>query len=392
MALEQTGQTYIVAAKRTALGRIGGLHGKRRVEELAAPVISAALVDANVRPAQVDEILVGNATAGGNPARLIALAAGLAETTNAITIDQQDASGLVAIVQAHRLISLGDADVVVAGGAESLSTAPWRIARPRNVHQRPRFIHHEPFSTTDLNLPFPLECTEKLARDLGISRARQDAFAAAALQRAVAARKANRFEDEIVALKPRREEGRDQSTAGLDLQEFQDEVPFLEEAGTLTPANTSTWHDGAAFVVMLSSERWHEFGEPPALRLLSNASVGVPPGSEAAAPITSVKKLYNRLNGFDRSAISLLETSETSAAQAIALAEALNFDEAAVNAEGGAMARGHPFGAAGSVLVVRLFAQMVRHSGKATPAYGLATQGTLGGLGVAALFGSETRP
>ena len=185
MALQQSDKAYIIAARRTALGRIGGLHGARRIEDLAAPVISAALADIGVAASEVDEIIVGNATAGGNPARLIALASGLPEAANATTIDQQDASGLVAIIQASRLITQGDADVVVAGGAESLSTAPWRIARPKNVHQMPRFIHPDPFSTAGLNLPFPLECTEKLARDLNISRARQDAFAASSLQRAV---------------------------------------------------------------------------------------------------------------------------------------------------------------------------------------------------------------
>lgn len=391
MALKQTGGAYIVAARRTALGRIGGLHGSRRIEDLAAPVISAALGDAAIVTSDVDEIIVGNATAGGNPARLIALAAALPETANATTIDQQDASGLVAIIQASRLVTQGDADVVIAGGAESLSTAPWRIARPKNIHQMPRFIQPDPSSSAGLNLPFPLECTEQLARDLNISRARQDAFAAGSLQKAVDARKAKRFDDEIVPLKARREESRDQSTASAELSDFADEEPYLDEDGTLTPANTSAWHDGAAFVVAVSEERWQSMGEPAALRLILSASVGVPPGSEAAAPIASVKKLYKRLNGFDRASIGLLETSETSAVQAIAIAEALGIDEASINPEGGALARGHPFAAAGAMLVVRLFSQMVRNARKDAPTFALAAQGALGGLGVAALFGSETR-
>ena len=391
MALQQSNKAYIIAARRTALGRIGGLHGTRRIEALAAPVISAALSDADVTASEVDEIIVGNATAGGNPARLIALASGLPETANATTIGQQDASGLVAIIQASRLIAQGDADVVVARGAESLSTAPWRIASPKNVHQMPRFIHPDPFSTAGLNLPFPLECTEKLAQDLNISRARQDAFAASSLQKAVDARKAKRFDEEIVAMKARREEARDQSTASAELAEFQEEEPYLEENGTLTPANTCTWHDGAAFVVLVSEQKWQDLGQTAALSLIASASVGVPPGDESSAPIASVKKLYKRLNGFDRSTITVLETSETSAAQAIALAEALGFDETAINPEGGALARGHPFGAAGAVLVVRLFSQLIRTNSKTKPAHAVATQGALGGLGVAALFSSETQ-
>ncbi|MEM8972503.1 MAG: thiolase family protein [Pseudomonadota bacterium] len=390
MVLKQPAGAYIIAARRTALGRIGGLHAGRRIEDLAAPVISAAIDDAAIESSSIDELIVGNATAGGNPARLIALASGLPETANATTIDQQDASGLVAIIQASRLISQGDAEVVIAGGAESLSTAPWRIARPRNAHQMPRFIHPDPVSDAGLNLPFPLECTEKLARDLNISRSQQDAFAAGSLQKAVDARKAKRFDDEIVPLRSRREEGRDQSTASADIDYFEDEEPYLEDTGTLTPANTCSWHDGAAFVVIVSEERWRSLGRPPALSMLSSASVGVPPGSEAVAPVASVKKLYKRLNGFDRSAIEQLETSETSAVQVIALAEALGIEEAAINPEGGALARGHPFGAAGALLVVRLFSQLARNSKRSTPAYAVATQGALGGLGVAALFGTET--
>jgi len=391
MSLEPSGRAYIIAARRTALGRVGGLHRTRRLENLAGPVINAALGDCSIAPDSIDEIIVGNATAGGNPARMIALAAGLPETINATTIDQQDASGLVAIVQALRLVANGEATAVVAGGAESLSTAPWRVARPRNVHQMPHFISPQPFANNAECAPIPIEGTERLARQFNISRARQDAFALGSFRRALAARTAKRFVDEIVPLKTRPDEARDQTTVEHDVDDFAEEVPFIESDGTLTPANTSVWHDGAAFVVVVSATRWKDLGEPPALELVANASLGVVSDHEAGAPIAAVEKLYGRLNGFDRSGIGIIETSETSAAQAVALAEALGIDEATINPEGGAIARGHPFGAAGAVLVVRLFSQMVRGSAAAAPSYGIATQGAIGGLGVAALFSGVSK-
>src|SRR5262249_27937056 len=122
---------YVVAARRSALGRVGGLHKGRRIEELSAPVLAAALRDSGLKPQRVDEVIVGNASEGGNPARLIALAAGLSDDVPAVTIDRQCGSGLDAILGAIRAIAAGDAEVIVAGGAEALSTAPWRIAKPR---------------------------------------------------------------------------------------------------------------------------------------------------------------------------------------------------------------------------------------------------------------------
>ena len=135
---------YIIAARRTALGRIGGLHRNRRIAELAAPVVRAALEDCGLAPERVDELIAGNATEGGNPARLIALAAGLSDTAAAATIDRQCASGLDAILAAIRAIGAGEADVIVAGGGEAISTAPWRIAKPKSLYQLPHFMALEP--------------------------------------------------------------------------------------------------------------------------------------------------------------------------------------------------------------------------------------------------------
>jgi acetyl-CoA C-acetyltransferase len=378
---------YIIAARRTAIGRIGGLHRLRRVEDLAAPVVEAVLKDASVSAEQVDEIIVGNCTAGDNPARLIALASGLPVAAMATTIDQQCASGLEAILSAARRISAGEAEIIVAGGVESLSTAPWRIAKPRSLFQTPHFIRPEPMGAPPMAEHVPYTSLEALAERLEISRAAQDAWAFASHAKANAAREARRFVGEIVPLRSTTEEARDQSAVGPDVDDLADLEPISGDKGTLTTGNISALHDGAAFIVAVSEAEWERRGRPPALRPVVNAALGVEPGQEAEAPIAAVQKLYGRLNGLDRSTISAFELSEASAVQAIALCRQLGLEEARVNPDGGAVVRGHPLGASGAVLVTRLFTRLVRYAERARgPRYGVAALGANGGLGLAALF------
>lgn len=377
--------SYIIAARRSALGRIGGLHRNRRIAELSAPVVLAALADAGVSPADVGELIVGNASEGGNPARLISLAAGLPEHAASYSIDRQCASGLDAIIAAVRAVSAGDAEVVVAGGADSLSTAPWRVAKPRSLYQIPHFMRVEPAGVDTADDPAQFEASELLPRRLQISRVRQDAVAMRSHLKAEAARSARRFVGEIVPIRANADEARDQSTAEPDLDDLEDMVPFAPPDGTLTPGNTSSLHDGAAFVVVVSEKVWKARGKPPALRLVSVASLGVAPEKDGEAPIEAVRKLYGRLNGFKRDEIGVFELSESSAAQEIALAELLDIDPAKINPDGGAIARGHPLGASGAVLVVRLFSTLVR-TRDVKSRYGVATLGAIGGLGLAALF------
>jgi acetyl-CoA C-acetyltransferase len=377
---------YIVAARRTALGRVGGLHRNRRVEDLAAPIVLAVLKDAGLAAERVDEVIVGNCAAGGNPARLIALSAGLPEATPATTIDQQCGSGLEAILAAIRQIGTGEAEIVVAGGAESLSTAPWRIAKPKSLYQTPHFIGMELAGASEVDEQRPFEASEALARQRGISRQQQDAFALKSHLRAGSAREARRFVGEIVPLRAESDEARDQSAVEPDLRDLERLSPFQPPKGTLTPGNTSAMHDGAAMVMVVSEIAWGEMGKPPALRLVGNAAQGVGPSDEALAPLAAMQKLYGRLNGFDRGVVGVVEMSEASAAQVIALAGTMGFAEDIINPDGGAIVRGHPLGAAGAVLIVRLFSRMVRGKGDDRPKFGAATLGAIGGLGLAALF------
>lgn len=390
-------QAYIVAARRTALGRVGGLHGRRRIEDLAAPVISSALGDSRINPALVDGLILGNATEISNPARLISLASGLPETATALTIDRQCASGLDAIVQACRMVGAGDAEVMIAGGAEALSTAPWRVAKPKHLYQLPRFLGFEPPTSDAADEPQMFEASERLARACSISRAELDQVALRSHVAALSARDAKRFIGEIVPLRNTTEEARDEMVQDLSLQDLERQTAYCGPGGLLSAGNTSPQADGAAIVIVISPRIWTELGQPRALRLVTTASTGVAPDREAFAAVAATQKLIGLHNDLDLARVDAIETSEASAAQLIEFARHFGVDPANINAGGGAIARGHPFAAAGAVLVVRLFSTLVRglaartqpvdESGALnTGALGLATLSAIGGLGTAALF------
>lgn len=376
---------YIVAARRTALGRLGGLHRNRRLEELGAPVVAEALKDARLSAARVERVLMGSTSGTGNPARLVALAAGLPERAPAVTIDQGFASGLEAVLAAVRLIALGEAGVVVAGGVEAASMAPWRIAKPRGVHLTPRFIGLAGDGDSDSGDPAAIVAGDKLAKRRRITREAQDEWAARSHLAAGLARDQRRLVKEIVALKATAEEGRDQSATEPDLATLA-ALPTIRAEGTLTVGNTSQTHDGAAALVLVSEEIWDELGKPPAMRLVASASVGVAPEEDAEAPIVAMKGLLAMATGVAAPDIDIIELGEASAAQAIAFRDVLAISDSALNPDGGAIVRGQPLGAAGAVLLVRLFTRMARAKSAGRPRLGAAVQGAVGGQAVAALL------
>jgi len=418
---------YIISARRSAMGRIGGLHGRRRIADLAGPVAAAALDDAGLAAGDVDELILGNMTEGGNPARIVGLACGLSETVPAVTLDGQCASGLEAIIQARRLIAAGEAEVVLAGGADSASNAPWRIARPRSVHHQPRFlglagdggIENLPGS---LHAPVFVEQGEELAAETGLTRAEQDDFARITRRRAGEAADLRRFSREIVPLRRNAEEYRDQAAVTLDDLEDLDELPaYREPEGLITAGTTAHIQDGSAFVLAASEEVWLRLGRPPALEIIAHERCAVPTADAARAPVAAVEALLRqpsiREAGLDVAAFSSIELNENTAVQGVFFAKSLGLDadSGVLNAAGGAIARGYPLAASGAVLAVRLFSDLLFPATKAlemadgatahdktvrsvdTPsrtageeagerAYGLAVSGALGGLGYAIAF------
>lgn len=380
------GSAYIVAARRTALGRPGGLHRTRRIDALTVPVITALLKDAGVPAGEVQDLVLGNTSAGGNPARVVALAAGLDEGVSALTVDRQCASGLDAVLLAMRTVMLGEARVAVAGGAESLSTAPWRIAKPRTLFQTPRFISPDGDLDSDQGFTFPsIAACEMLAQRRGITRSEQDMETLKAHLRADQARDDRRFVGEIVPLRTAAEEARDETSGVPEIDELAELEPLVPPDGTHTAANSASPRDGAAMVLIVSPDVYVELGKPPALRLLASATQGVGAGSEAAAPIIALEKAL-KPNGKAKPTPQVIETSEASAAQALALARTPELGAASINPAGGAIVRGYPLGASGAVSLVRLFSDMVRTGDRKPANVGAVTQGAAGGLGVAALF------
>ncbi len=376
---------YIIAARRAANGRLGGLHGQRRIESLAAPVLAKALEDTGIAPARVDLLAVGNTMAGGNPARLIALVAGLEDRVPALTIDRQAASGLEAILAALRTIHCGEADIVVAGGAEAHSMAPWRIAKPRSLHQLPRFIGQGGGIDGELGDIMGLEAANVFAARLGIGRSQQDEYALTSHIKAGLARDKRRFVREIVALKSKAEEGRDELQGEPDIDDLE-ALPALLGDGSVTAGNTSQPADGAAFVVAVSERVYQELGRPPALVLRASTATGVAPAEEMEAPIVAVRRLGERLGAKGLGDIDVCELGEASAVQALAFRHALALPDETLNPDGGQLARGEAGGAAGAVLVVRLFTRLVRTEDASKTGRGVAVIGAAGGQAVAALF------
>lgn len=385
--LTRYANAYIVAARRTVNGRVGGLHRNRRLEDLVGPVVAAVLTDARLAPADVEELILGNSTAGGNPARLAALAAGLPDHVQALTLDRRCGSGLEAVLAAIRKVAHDEAEVVLAGGAESVSTAPWRVARPRSPHQLPHFIEPGFGASGELGLSQLVEATEDLAARAQITRRAQDAYAAETHRHAAEALDAGRFQGETVPLKVAASEIRDEPLGEpLDAEELAGLPAFREPGGTVTGGNCSAHGDAAAIVAVVSEAVWERLGRPPGLQLLASAGLGVAPSHEAKAPIAAMQKLHGRINGFKRSDIGCYELNESSAAQAIAFRDELGIERERLNPDGGALARGYPLAASSAVTVVRLFSRLVLQRGGRSATSGVVATGAIGGLGLAALF------
>ncbi|MCI2420300.1 thiolase family protein [Saccharopolyspora sp. K220] len=363
----------VIAARRTPIGEAGGLLRHLTVDRLAAPVLRAVLDDAGVDA--VDDVLLGNVLGpGGNPARVAALRAGLGETTPGMSIDRQCASGLSAIITAAAMVRAGVGDWFLAGGVESPSTAPWRAWRPRSASEPPQFYSRAPFAPAEIGDPEMGPAADLVAVEAGISRQRQDVFAARSHARAIAAQDARRFDAELVPIggatvdeRPRR---------GFTAERLARFRPAFTPDGTATAANSCGISDGAAAVLITTEEQRRRLGVP-GLRLLSSRTSGVDPNRLGLGAVPAMRELR------EQHSPEIVEFNEAFAGQALACLDAAGIDEQLVSPDGGAIALGHPWGASGAVLVVRLFSRMVR---AAEPRIGLAALSSGGGLGVATMW------
>lgn len=360
---------FIIAARRSAVIPRGGAFQRLSIEDLGAPVLLASLADAGIAAGEVDELIVSNALgAGGNPARRVALAAGLPERVAGLTLDRQCAGGLDAILLARAMVDSGMAEVVVAGGVESYSRRPLRLAtNPDGGPPKP--YDEAPFTPWPDRDPGMTEAAAALAQSLGISRRDQDDWAVSSHAKALRAAPL----PEIVDLAG---QGRDAFARPLT-HAIAARAPCI--TGTITSANAAVAADAAAFVVVVSERI--AMTALRALRLGPGITRGGDPVQPGLAPVAAIRQVL-ALAAMKPAALSLSEIMEAYAVQAIACVQGAGLDPDLVNRNGGALARGHPIGASGAILAVRLFHDL--HSGA-----GLAAIASAGGIATALLVAAS---
>jgi acetyl-CoA C-acetyltransferase len=362
----------VVAALRTPIGTAGGTLASVSAADLAAPVLAEL---AELAPALPRDVVLGNCCGpGGDVARVASLTAGLPVDVPALTVDRQCGSGLAALDVAAAMLTAGPG-VVLAGGVESASTAPLR-SWPGDP---PRRYERAPFAPAALGDPDMGLAADVLAEKAGVTRLRQDAYAARSHARAVATRDTGGFDAEVVATHGVTRDERPR--AGLTPERLARLRPAFrpaDEGGTVTAGNACGVNDGAAAVVMVDAET-HRRLDVPGLRVLATATCGVDPNLPGLGPVPAVRQALAAA-GLGLDDLDAVELNEAFAGQVLACCDALSLDPDRVCVEGGALALGHPWGASGAVLVVRLFSQLVRAG---VGRYGLAAIAVGGGQGVA---------
>ncbi|WVE36059.1 acetyl-CoA C-acetyltransferase [Priestia megaterium] len=390
------GQTevVIVSAVRTAIGSFGGSLQNVSATTLGGTVIKEALNKAGVSANEVDEVIMGNvlqAGLGQNPARQATLAAGLPETVSALTINKVCGSGLKAVHLATQAILAGDADVIVAGGMENMSQAPYLLKNARNGFKM------GDQKVVDSMIQDGLWCAfndyhmgvtaENLCDKYEITRDEQDAFAASSQQKAEAAIQSGRFKDEIVPVEVPGRKGQvtifeqdEFPRAGTTAESLGKLRPAFKKDGSVTAGNASGINDGAAAVVVMSRKKADELGLTPLVSIKANATAGVDPSIMGIGPVSAVKKALERA-AVSLEDVQLVEANEAFAAQSIAVDRELQFNHDILNVNGGAIALGHPIGASGTRVLVSLIHEMQKRDAK----LGLATLCIGGGQGVATI-------
>jgi 3-oxoadipyl-CoA thiolase len=382
----------VLSAVRTPVGRYGAALSSVRPDDLAAVALRAAVERAGVEPDGIDDVYFGCANQAGednrNVARMAALLAGLPQSVPGVTLNRLCASGLSAIVAASHAIVAGEADVVAAGGVESMSRAPFVLAKPERPFARGNGTLYDTtlgwrFPNPRMEAMFPLESMgetgENVAELYGVSRIDQDSFALRSQQRWAAAQDAGRFDEELVpAGELTADEHPRRDTSAEKLAALK---PAFRPGGTVTAGNSSGMNDGAAAVVLASEEKARELGIAPLGRFVASAVVGVDPRVMGIGPIPAVRKLLDR-TGVSVAELDLVELNEAFASQSVAVIRELGLDEKRVNVNGGAIALGHPLGMSGARLVVSALHELRRRGGR----YALVTLCVGVGQGQAALF------
>ncbi|GGM44047.1 thiolase family protein [Microbacterium saperdae] len=376
-------EAYLVAGTRTPVGRYGGALAGVRPDDLAALVVADAVARAGIPGAAVDEVILGAANQAGednrNVARMAVLLAGLPDSVPGLTVNRLCASGMSAIALAANAVRAGDADLLVAGGVESMTRAPWVQAKPERAWAKPgaafdtsigwRFVNPRMAARDKATFSMP-ETAEEVARLDGITREDADAFALQSHRRALAAIDAGRFTEEIVAVETPR--GRVDTDEGprreTSLEALAGLRPVVAGGQVVTAGNSSSLNDGASAVVVASAEAVERHGLRPLARIVSAATAALAPEIMGLGPVPASEKALAK-SGLTIGDIGAVELNEAFASQSLASIRRLGLDPAIVNADGGAIALGHPLGSSGSRLIVTLLGRLARENAR----YGLAT-------------------
>jgi len=382
----------IVAATRTAVGSFQGSLANIPAVDLGAAVIRALLEKTGLDGAEVDEVILGQvltAGAGQNPARQAAIKAGLPVAVPALTLNKVCGSGLKALHLGAQAIRCGDADVIIAGGQENMSLAPYVMPGARTGLRMGHAQVKDSMITDglwDAFNDYHMGITaENLVEKYEITREAQDAFAAGSQQKAVAAIEGGRFSDEITPILIPQRKGDpvafatdEQPRAGTTAEALGKLKPAFKKDGTVTAGNASSLNDGAAAVILMSADKAKALGLPVLAKIAAYANAGVDPAIMGIAPVSATKRCLEKA-GWTLDQLDLIEANEAFAAQALSVGKELGWDASKVNVNGGAIAIGHPIGASGCRVLVTLLHEMIKRDAKK----GLATLCIGGGQGVA---------
>lgn len=391
-------EAVIVSAVRTAVGRLAGVLKDVPVEDLGAIVMKEAVRRAGVDPNEIDDVIMGCALGTGrlnNIARIAALKARLPESLSAVTINRLCSSGLEAVNYGALRVAAGDAEIILAGGVESMTRAPLIMDKLPNPYQRGPFTVYDSFGTPASSSPMSIYgpitmglTAENVAEKYGVTREAQDQFAYQSQMKAVKAIRDGKFKDEIIPVEIPQRKGNpimvdtdEHPRADTTLEVLAKLAPAFKEGGSVTAGNASGINDGAAAVIIMSRERAKAMGLEPMATWVASAGAGVDPRIMGIGPAYAVPKVLKKA-GMAIGDIDLFEINEAFASQAVASVRELGIDEARVNPNGGAIALGHPLGCSGARMTVTLLYEMKRTGAE----LGIATMCIGGGQGLASIF------
>jgi len=373
-------KTVIVSAKRTAVGSFGGILTSFSAPQLGSIAIKSVLEDSKISPDSVDEVIMGNVLTAGlgqAPARQAALFSGLSEKTECLTINKMCGSGLKAVMLAHQAIFSEDAEIIIAGGQESMSNAPYLLPNARFGYRLGDGQITDSLIKDGLwdvyNNIHMGSCAEKCAKDFSFTREELDEFAINSYRKALDAQKSGRFNDEIIKITQKSKMGetiidKDEEPAKVKFDKIPTLKPVFDKNGVVTAANASSINDGAAAVLVMSEKKALELGFVPLFEIVAQSSTAKAPMEFTTAPADAISKVLKKAN-LNISDIDLFEINEAFAVVSLAVNKILNLDNSRVNVNGGAVAIGHPIGASGARILVTLIYEMKKRNSK----YGLAS-------------------